>query len=169
MCIRDRYKELRVSGPDGGYISYAFGFASPKILDSETKPEDTEFYSDSAKYAINQCVYNFFVHYVYPNGNITDGINIPNTMSYSETISLGTANEGNTPLTMDINEDTLISDIKTKFDAYKSQYGNINTNNAHDVVNIFDSISNVRFCNIFPKYNSNGIAPVSYTHLSWLR
>ena len=59
---------------------------------------------------------------------------------------------------MDINEDTLISDIKTKFDAYKSQYGNINTNNAHDVVNIFDSISNVRFCNIFPKYNSNGIA-----------
>ena len=154
----DNYKELRVSGPDGGYISCAFGFASPKILDSETKPEDTEFYSDSAKYAINQCVYNFFVHYVYPNGNITDGINIPNTMSYSETISLGTANEGNTSLTMDINEDTLISDIKTKFDAYKSQYGNINTNNAHDVVNIFDSISNVRFCNIFPKYNSNGIA-----------
>ena len=154
----DKYKELRVSGPEGGYITYAFGFASPKILDSETKPEDTEFYSDSAKYAINQCVYNFFVHYVYPNGNITDGINIPNTMSYSETISLGTANEGNTPLTMDINEDTLISDIKTKFDAYKSQYGNINTNNAHDVVNIFDSISNVRFCNIFPKYNSNGIA-----------
>lgn len=154
----DKYKELRVSGPGGGYISYAFGFASPKILDSETKPEDTEFYSDSAKYAINQCVYNFFVHYVYPNGNITDGINIPNTMSYSETISLGTANEGNTSLTMGINEDTLISDIKTKFDAYKSQYGNINTNNAHDVVNIFDSISNVRFCNIFPKYNSNGIA-----------
>lgn len=154
----DKYKELRVSGPEGGYISYAFGFASPKILDSETKPEDTKFYSDCAKYAINQCVYNFFVHYVYPNGNITDGINIPNTMSYSETISLGTANEGNTPLTMDINEDTLISDIKTKFDAYKSQYGNINTNNAHDVVNIFDSISNVRFCNIFPKYNSNGIA-----------
>ena len=154
----DKYKELRVSGPDGGYISYAFGFASPEILDSETKPEDTEFYSDSAKYAINQCVYNFFVHYVYPNGNITDGINIPNTMSYSETISLGTANEGNTSLTMDINEDTLISDIKTKFDAYKSQYGNINTNNAHDVVNIFDNISNVRFCNIFPKYNSNGIA-----------
>ena len=154
----DKYKELRVSGPEGGYISYAFGFASPKILDSETKPEDTEFYSDSTKYAINQCVYNFFVHYVYPNGNITDGINIPNTMSYSETISLGTANEGNTSLTMDINEDTLISDIKTKFDAYKSQYGNINTNNAHDVVNIFDSISNVRFCNIFPKYNSNGIA-----------
>ena len=154
----DKYKELRVSGPKGDYISYAFGFASPKILDSETKPEDTKFYSDCAKYAINQCVYNFFVHYVYPNGNITDGINIPNTMSYSETISLGTANEGNTPLTMDINEDTLISDIKTKFDAYKSQYGNINTNNAHDVVNIFDSISNVRFCNIFPKYNSNGIA-----------
>lgn len=154
----DKYKELRVKGPEGGYISYAFGFASPKILDSETKPEDTEFYSDGAKYAINQCVYNFFVHYVYPNGNITDGINIPNTMSYSETISLGTANEGNTPLTMNINEDTLISDIKTKFDAYKSQYGNINTNNAHDVVNIFDSISNVRFCNIFPKYNSNGIA-----------
>ena len=146
----DKYKELRVSGPKGGYLSYAFGFASPKILDSETKPEDTKFYSDCAKYAINQCVYNFFVHYVYPNGNITDGINIPNTMSYSETISLGTANEGNTPLTMDINEDTLISDIKTKFDAYKSQYGNINTNNAHDVVNIFDSISNVRFCNIFP-------------------
>lgn len=154
----DKYKELRVSGPKGGYISYAFGFASPKILNSETKPEDTKFYSDCAKYAINQCVYNFFVHYVYPNGNITDGINIPNTMSYSETISLGTANEGNTPLTMNINEDTLISDIKTKFDAYKSQYGNINTNNAHDVVNIFDSISNVRFCNIFPKYNSNGIA-----------
>lgn len=154
----NKYKELRVSGPDGDYSSYAFGFASPKILDSETKPEDTEFYSDSAKYAINQCVYNFFVHYVYPNGNITDGINIPNTMSYSETISLGTANEGNTALTMNINEDTLISDIKTKFDAYKSQYGNINTNNAHDVVNIFDSISNVRFCNIFPKYNSNGIA-----------
>lgn len=154
----DKYKELRVSAPEGGYISYAFGFASPKILDSETKPEDTKFYSDCAKYAINQCVYNFFVHYVYPNGNITDGINIPNTMSYSETISLGTANEGNTPLTMDINEDTLISDIKTKFDAYKSQYGNINTNNAHDVVNIFDSISNVRFCNIFPKYNSKGIA-----------
>lgn len=154
----DKYKELRVSGPKGHYISYAFGFASPKILDSETKPEDTEFYSDTAKYAINQCVYNFFVHYVYPNGNITDGINIPNTMSYSETISLGTANGGNTALTMNINEDTLISDIKTKFDAYKSQYGNINTNNAHDVVNIFDSISNVRFCNIFPKYNSNGIA-----------
>ena len=154
----NQYKELRVDGPAGDYISYAFGFASPKILDSETKPEDTKFYSDCAKYAINQCVYNFFVHYVYPNGNITDGINIPNTMSYSETISLGTANEGNTPLTMDINEDTLISDIKTKFDAYKSQYGNINTNNAHDVVNIFDSISNVRFCNIFPKYNSNGIA-----------
>lgn len=154
----DKYKELRVRGPEGGYTSYAFGFASPKMLDSETKPEDTKFYSDCAKYAINQCVYNFFVHYVYSNGNITDGINIPNTMSYSETISLGTANEGNTPLTMDINEDTLISDIKTKFDAYKSQYGNINTNNAHDVVNIFDSISNVRFCNIFPKYNSNGIA-----------
>lgn len=154
----DKYKELRVNGPEGGYISHAFGFASPKILNSETKPEDTKFYSDCAKYAINQCVYNFFVHYVYPNGNITDGINIPNTMSYSETISLGTANEGNTPLTMDINEDTLISDIKTKFDAYESKYGNINTNNAHDVVNIFDSISNVRFCNIFPKYNSNGIA-----------
>lgn len=154
----NQYKELRVDGPEGGYISYAFGFASPKILDSETKPEDTKFYSDCAKYAINQCVYNFFVHYVYPNGNITDGINIPNTMSYSETISLGTANEGNTPLTMDINEDTLISDIKTKFDAYKSQYGNINTTNAHEVVNIFDAISNVRFCNIFPKYNSNGIA-----------
>lgn len=153
-----KYKELRVTGPKGDYISCAFGFASPKILDNKTKPEDTKFYSDSAKYAINQCVYNFFVHYVYPNGNITDGINIPNTMSYSETISLGTANEGNTPLTMDINEDTLISDIKTKFDAYKSQYGDINTNNAHDVVNIFDSISNVRFCNIFPKYNSNGIA-----------
>lgn len=154
----NKYKELRVSGPEGGYISYAFGFASPKILNSGTKPEDTKFYSDCAKYAINQCVYNFFVHYVYPNGNITDGINIPNTMSYSETISLGTANEGNTPLTMNIDEDTLISDIKTKFDAYESQYGNINTNNAHDVVNIFDSISNVRFCNIFPKYNSDGIA-----------
>lgn len=154
----NKYKELRISGPEGGYTSYAFGFASPKILDSGTKPKDIEFYSDSTKYAINHCVYNFFVHYVYPNGSITDGINIPNTMSYSETISLGTANEGNTPLTMDINEDTLISDIKTKFDAYKSQYGNINTNNAHDVVNIFDSISNVRFCNIFPKYNSNGIA-----------
>lgn len=154
----DKYKELRISAPKGGYTSYDFGFASPEILDSETKPEDTKFYSDCAKYAINQCVYNFFVHYVYPNGNITDGINIPNTMSYSETISLGTANEGNTPLTMHINEDTLISNIKTKFDAYRSQYGNINTNNAHDVVNIFDSVSNVRFCNIFPKYNSNGIA-----------
>lgn len=154
----DKYKELHINTPKGAYNTYNFGFASPKILDSGIKPEDTKFYSDCAKYAINQCVYNFFVHYVYPNGSITDGINIPNTMSYSETISLGTANEGNTPLTMDINEDTLISDIKTKFDAYKSQYGNINTNNAHDVVNIFDSISNVRFCNIFPKYNSNGIA-----------
>jgi hypothetical protein len=154
----NKYKELRVSGPKGGYTTYAFGFASPKILDSETKPEDTKFYSDCAKYAINQCVYNFFIHYVHPNGNITDGINIPNTMSYSETISLGRASEGNTLLTMDINEDTLISDIKAKFDAYKSRYGYINTNNAHDVVNIFDSISNVRFCNIFPKYNSNGIA-----------
>ena len=153
-----KYREFRVSASNGRYSTYDFGFTSPKILDSKTKPEDTEFYSDGAKYAINQCVYNFFVHYVYPNGNITDGINIPNTMSYSETISLGTANEGNTSLTMDINEDTLISDIKTKFDAYKSQYGNIDTNNAHDVVNIFDSISNVRFCNIFPKYNSNGIA-----------
>lgn len=154
----DKYKELRVDGPDGGYISYAFGFASPKISDSKTKPEDTEFYGNIYKYAINYCVYNFFIHYVFPNGNITDGVRIPNNMTYSETISLGTANEGNIPLTMDINEDTLISDIKTKFDAYKSQYGNINTTNAHEVVNIFDAISNVRFCNIFPKYNDSGIA-----------
>lgn len=152
------YKELRVDGPAGDYSSYAFGFASPKILDSNTKPEDTEFYGEVNKYAINHCVYNFFIHYVYPNGNITDGINIPNTIEYSETINLGTVNEGATQLTMDINEDTLISDIKTKYDSYKSQYGNINITNAHEVVNIFDSISNVRFCNIFPKYNSNGIA-----------
>jgi hypothetical protein len=154
----DKYKELRVSGPAGGYLSYAFGFASPKILNSKTKPEDTEFYGNIYKYAINYCVYNFFIHYVFPNGNITDGIRISNNMTYSETISLGTASEGSIPLTMDINEDTLISDIKTKFDSYKSQYGNINTTNAHEVVNIFDAISNVRFCNIFPKYNDSGIA-----------
>jgi hypothetical protein len=154
----NQYKELRVDGPAGGYLSYAFGFASPKILDSKTKPEDTEFYGNIYKYAINYCVYNFFIHYVFPNGNITDGIRISNNMTYSETISLGTASEGSIPLTMDINEDTLISDIKTKFDSYKSQYGNINTTNAHEVVNIFDAISNVRFCNIFPKYNDSGIA-----------
>ena len=35
-------------------------------------------------------VYNFFIHYVYPNGNYTDGIPITNISNYKEQVNYGT-------------------------------------------------------------------------------
>ena len=135
------------------------GYRAEQILSDEEQPEDNTYSTVVSKTAINYAVYNFFIHYVYPNGNITNGIPIRNNMEYSETISLGKTSD-NVELTMDITEDTLISNVRTKYEAYKSQYGTIDINNAHEVIKtgLYETLSNVRFCNVFPKYNGYGIA-----------
>ena len=60
-------------------------------------------------------VYNFFIHYVYPNGNYTDGIPISNISNFEEIIEYGTYKEitVNVPLkfTYTANSNTTCGDI----------------------------------------------------------
>lgn len=174
--IKEFNKENKIN-----IVDYTISIASDNIIYNIYLAENTEYYrtcnyrallknvnddidipgediynAPYRKFATNNAIYNFFIHYVYPNGNYTDGILIQNNDVYSDTILLGIS--GSSSLTKEINEDTRISDIKSTFDDYKNKYGNIDTTKAHPVINLFDTIADVRFCNIFPKYNNRGIA-----------
>lgn len=112
------------------------------------------------KQAINNAVYNFFIHYVYPNGNYTDGIRIQNTIRYNYNISLGEVKRDKEIINLvcSVNEDTKISEVKDKYNEYAAIYNNIDTSNAHPVIKVFEDLHDVRFCNVFPIYDANGIA-----------
>lgn len=127
---------------------------STEALNNEAVISDKEV---EIKTAINFAVYNFFIHYIYPNGNYTDGVQIQNNRTYNEIINLyfTGANEG-VAVKLEVDEDTTVDDIyyqyqeliKTRPDNGKGQ---------HPVIKLFKVITNVRFCNIFPSY-SDGVA-----------
>ena len=131
-----------------------------EVNNSGGEGEELNFYGDITKQAINNAVYNLFIHYVYPNGSYTDGIRISNNMTYNKTIKLGTANDNGTTIELnyDVNEDTKISDVKKRYTELLTKYTTIDTTDAHPVVRVFDDVADVRFCNVFPEYNNNGIA-----------
>lgn len=131
-----------------------------EVSNSSGGGEELNFYGDITKQAINNAVYNLFIHYVYPNGSYTDGIRISNNMTYNKTIKLGTANDNGTTIELnyDVNEDTKISDVKKRYTDLLTKYTTIDTTDAHPVVRVFDDVADVRFCNVFPEYNNNGIA-----------
>lgn len=131
-----------------------------EVSDSSGGGEELNFYGDITKQAINNAVYNLFIHYVYPNGSYTDGIRISNNMTYNKTIKLGTANDNGTTINLnyEVNEDTKIADVKKRYTELLTKYTTIDTTDAHPVVRVFDDVADVRFCNVFPEYNNNGIA-----------
>lgn len=130
------------------------------VYDDSDSGIDTDFHAEITKYAINNAIYNFFIHYVYPNGTYTDGIKIDNPNKYNEVLSLGTANDNGTTiqLTYEADEDTKVADVKRRYTEFLTKYKTIDTSAAHPIVKVFDDISDVRVCNIFPKFNADGIA-----------
>lgn len=72
-------------------------------------------------------LYNFFIHYVYPNGNYTDGIPISNISNYEDIIIYGTfvVKGGRVPqeLTTTANSETLTDDIYNVIQEAKITYG----------------------------------------------
>lgn len=112
--------------------------------------------SPDRKWAITENVYNFFIHYVYPNGSYTDGIRINNNVKVNYNINLGKKADGSY-VYYTINNDTTIEDCKT----YSKNNGVTDTTNAHAVTKIFtDDIQDVYFINVFPEsYSSNNTTP----------
>lgn len=102
------------------------------------------------KWAITDNVYNFFIHYVYPNGTYTDGVRINNNDNYYVSMYLGKDANGNR-ITYVANENTTIEDLKnyakTKrvTDTTDSYISNMFTTNIQDVF----------VCNVYPM-NTNG-------------
>lgn len=117
----------------------------------------TTVVSEIPKYAINNSVYNFFVHYVYPNGNYTDGIQIQNNQSVvNENIYIGSI--AGAEKRFKVNEDTKIKDINDYFELLKLQ-GEVDTTGAHDVIiNPKTNSDDLYFCNLYPQYDSRKVA-----------
>lgn len=150
-----------VASPTWVDVQYpVFNAPVDSVYNNGESGHDTDFYGDITKQAINNAVYNFFIHYVYPNGTYTDGIQIVNDEDYSETILVAeaTVNGVVTQLNYTVTEDTKIADIKVKYTEWLTLYKTLSTSKSHPVVKIFDDVSDVRFCNVFPKYNVDGIA-----------
>lgn len=121
---------------------------SEKSIDTLTNFTSTAEYT---KTAINYAVYNFYIHYVLPDGNFTDGIKINNTATYRLTLPLADG------LTYSCNEFTTIGEIKQ----YCNDNGLSDESNWNDNyrVNTYFAIDdNCRICNIFPQFNNDGIA-----------
>ena len=69
-------------------------------------------------------IYNFYIHYVYPNGNWTDGIKIGNLDTYSNKLFLG--NNNSNPVYFTVNKNTTCDEIYNAFNA-NTLTTNINT------------------------------------------
>ena len=72
-------------------------------------------------------IYNFFIHYVYPNGNYTDGIPITNISDYEDLIIYGNytliGHRIPTDLNYTANTETLTDDIYNAIQEAKTIYG----------------------------------------------
>ena len=132
---------------------------------TEGEKLDTDIVEDEineVKTAINYAVYNFFIHYVYPNGNYTDGIQIQNNRTFNKQIEIGQGTNDNEILTINVNEDTTIDDIKYETISFEALHGKIKENytdgrKRNRVYDLFGIITNVRYCNIFPEF-TDGVA-----------
>lgn len=153
---------IGTNGKDA-YTDYnpTIGIPVESLHDNENDVSNFEFSTLVSKYAINHCVYNFFIHYVYPNGSHTDGIQIFNNTTYSNRFNIGTGTKSNgqtETLYYDANEDTKIIDIKNKVDEYKTLYTKFVTTNAHEIIKFFNYLDDVYVCNLYPIFNNNNIA-----------
>ena len=125
--------------------------------------DDQTFESEYTKSAINHAVYNFFIHFVYANGNYTAGIKIPNNLTYSLNLPVIKSIGGDTVngLSVQCDENTTVNDIKVltqiHIDSIPSG-GTVVYDTDYNVHTLFDVADDVRICNIYPVYNSNNIA-----------
>lgn len=105
------------------------------------------------KWAITDNVYNFFIHYVYPNGSYTDGVRIDNNeVSYNYNIFLGVKSDG-TKVYFQANENSTIEDMKKYAEDNQVSEGSYRT----VLKTLFiDNIQDTFVCNIFPTMGSSG-------------
>lgn len=105
-------------------------------------PEITSPYGDIKKLDFSQlknqwkpkpgraAVYNFFIHYVYPNGNFTDGIPISNISSYEDVLTIGRViikiSQQSFDINFTANSETLTDDIYNKIQSVKTEYEDTN-------------------------------------------
>ena len=118
--------------------------------------------SEYSKVAINHAVYNFFIHFVYPNGNYTDGVKIPCNLTYSYNLPIITSldDDNDKTFSYSCDENTTVGDIKLATRQW------INDNNGivavydeyHRIDTFFDINDDLRICNIYPQYNQNNVA-----------
>lgn len=130
--------------------------------------DDNNIDYEYRKTAINNAVYNFFIHFVYPNGNYTAGIRIPNNRSYKLTIPVATANvkdpdtnqTNNKQFTYDCTENTTIGTIKSAFNSWVkiNKATNIVYDKTYNINTFFNVQDTLRICNIYPVFDDTGIA-----------
>lgn len=156
----ENYREPYIR--DVGFITPLvtnFGFYIDRFNEGGITDE-TVYKSDTYKTLIDKSVYNFFIHYVYPNGSYTDGIQIPNNVTVPNRIYLGrgVSSSVSEDIYMDVDEDTIIANVKIYYDKVAAKYDNILTDGAHGVVDVLGTLSDPKLFNVFPAYDENGIA-----------
>lgn len=133
------------------------------FIDKFTSGGDIEeliYETSVTKSCINKSVYNLFIHYVYPNGSYTDGIQIPNNATVPNNIFLGRGVTDGVAedIYMDVNEDTTVVNVTNYYNNIKTKYTSIDTTNAHPVTKVLNVLGDVRVFNVFPHYNNRNIA-----------
>ena len=127
------------------FLSCAKFYASTISSEPISKFVNTDFSAEYYKCAINNAVYNFYIHYVLPDGNYTDGIKIEPNVIYKNTITIDAGH------TYDCDENTTIGEIKNYCET-----NNITENfdEEYKINSYFDLDPSVHICNIFPKFDT---------------
>ena len=130
------------------FLGCAKFYANTITTDSITTFNNLQYGGEYVKCAINNAVYNFFIHYLLPDGNYTDGIKIEPNITYNKQIRITDA------VTYDCDETTTIGDIKT----YCEANGISDGFNETDKINTYFELNpSIRICNLFPHF-VNGVS-----------
>ena len=123
--------------------------------------------SEYEKTAISNAVYNFFIHFVYPNGNYTSGIRIPNNRTYYLKIPVATGvirtssgSSAKETFSYECNDNTTVANVKNAFLTWKETNAatDIEYDETYCVYRFFDSQDNLRICNLYPVFDDTGIS-----------
>lgn len=138
-----------------------------KVTQGEFDLEDNIANSEYKKTAISNAIYNFFIHFVYANGNYTAGIRIQNNRTYNLTLPVATCkisqadgSQSEETFSYECNEETTINIVKTAFNDWveKNKATIVYYDNTYKVYKFFDCQDNLRICNIYPVFDDTGIS-----------
>lgn len=137
-----------------GYLNYIirptnFCVRTDEVIGGDEDVSVTTYDAELKKYAINTAVYNFFIHYVYPNGLYTNGIRIPNTTEIPLT-TINLARDNTQTYTYTVKLTDKISDVRKAYEDLK--LGN-DVNPVHEVHRLFGKEDELYFYNVYPRFN----------------